>query len=288
MTHPAEPHPAEPTDIRLIVSDMDGTLLDDDGRVPDAFWPLLHALSRVGIVFVPASGRQYQTLHNIFGEHEGLIYIAENGTNVVQGGISIDVEPVEPTIIAPIVDWVRGTAATGADLGIVVCGARSAYIERSDEQFVSQVRRYYAAVEVVADVRAAARDDVVLKLAIYDPAFAETRSGPALEGLDLPAEVVVSGENWVDVMRQGANKGRALERLQHQLGISRAQTMAFGDYLNDAEMLDAAGHSYAMDNAHPSIRARAVNLAPSSSEGGVITSILAALPHLQGERVNAV
>ena len=153
---------------------------------------------------------------------------------------------------------------------------------------MSQVRRYYAAVEVVADVRAAALDDVVLKLAIYDPGFAETRSGPALRELDLPAEVVVSGENWVDVMRQGANKGRALERLQQQLGISRAQTMAFGDYLNDAEMLDAAGHSYAMDNAHPSIRARAANLAPSSSEGGVITSILAALPHLQGERVNAV
>ena len=102
MNYPADPNdPAEPTDIRLIVSDMDGTLLDDDGRVPDAFWPLLDALRRAGIVFVPASGRQYQTLHTIFGEHEGLIYIAENGTNVVQNGISIDQEPVEPAIIAP-------------------------------------------------------------------------------------------------------------------------------------------------------------------------------------------
>ncbi|TFB59365.1 HAD family hydrolase [Cryobacterium sp. Hz7] len=280
-------HLAEPSDIRLIVSDMDGTLLDDDGNVPDAFWPLLDDLHRAGILFVPASGRQYQTLHGIFGEHDGLIYIAENGTNVVQDGISIDVEPVIPEIIAPIVDWVRGTAATGADLGLVVCGARSAYIERSDERFVDQVRRYYAAVEVVADVHAAALDDVILKLAIYDPARAEQRSGPALRGLGLPAEVVVSGENWVDVMRQGANKGRALERLQQQLGISRAQTMAFGDYLNDAEMLDAAGHSYAMANGHPSILARAANIAPSSSEAGVVSSILAAIPHLQSAHVTA-
>ncbi|HSP75958.1 MAG TPA: Cof-type HAD-IIB family hydrolase [Cryobacterium sp.] len=280
-------HPAEPSDIRLIVTDMDGTLLDDDGNVPEAFWPLLGDLHRAGILFVPASGRQYQTLHGIFGEHEGLIYIAENGTNVVQDGVSIDLEPVEPAIIAPIVDWVRRTAAAGADLGVVVCGARSAYIERSDEWFVSQVRRYYAAVEVVTDVHAAALDDVVLKLAIYDPAQAETRSGPALRGLDLPSEVVVSGENWVDVMRQGANKGRALERLQLQLGISRAQTMAFGDTLNDAEMLDAAGHSSAMANGHPSIRARAVNIAPSNSEAGVISSIHAALPHLTSERVPA-
>ena len=266
---------------------MDGTLLDDGGNVPDAFWPLLEDLRRAGILFVPASGRQYQTLHGIFGEHEGLIYIAENGTNVVQGGISLDLEPVEPPIIAPILDWVRSTAASGADLGIVVCGARSAYIERSDERFVSQVRRYYKAVEVVTDVRAAALDDVVLKLAIYDPAYAEARSGPALRGLDLPAAVVVSGTDWVDVMRRGANKGRALERLQRRLGISRAQTMAFGDYLNDAEMLDAAGHSYAMANGHPSIRARAVHLAPPNSEAGVISSIRAALPHLQTGRLNA-
>ena len=271
---------AEPTDIRLIVSDMDGTLLDDDGKVPESFWPLLADLHRAGIVFVPASGRQYQTLHRTFGEHEGLIYIAENGTNVVQGGISIDVEPVEPAIIAPIVDWVRSVAATGADLGVVVCGARSAYIERSDERFVNQIGRYYAAVEVVADVQAAALDDVILKLAVYDPAFAETRSGPVLRGLDLPGDVVVSGADWVDVMRQGTNKGRALERLQQRLGIGRGQTMAFGDFLNDAEMLDAAGHSYAMANAHPSIRARAVYLAPPCSEAGVISSIRAALPHL--------
>ncbi|WP_241979254.1 MULTISPECIES: Cof-type HAD-IIB family hydrolase [Cryobacterium] len=279
-------HPAEPSDIRLIVSDMDGTLLDDDGKVPAAFWPLLGDLHRAGILFVPASGRQYQTLHGIFGEHDGLIYIAENGTNVVQDGVSIDLEPVEPTIIAPIVDWVRTTAAAGADLGLVVCGARSAYIERGDAHFVSQVRQYYAAVEVVADVQAAALDDVILKLAIYDPAFAETRSGPALRGLGLPSEIVVSGQNWVDVMRQGANKGRALERLQQQLGISRAQTMAFGDYLNDAEMLDAAGHSYAMANGHPSILARAMNIAPPCSEAGVVRSIRAALPHLQGEPVS--
>jgi Cof subfamily protein (haloacid dehalogenase superfamily) len=285
MKAAAVTHPAEPADIRLIVSDMDGTLLDDAGRVPDAFWPLLDDLLRAGVLFVPASGRQYQALRDIFGEREGLVYIAENGTNVVQGGTSIDREPVEPAIIAPIVDWVRTTAATGADLGIVVCGARSAYIERADEEFVSHVRRYYAAVEVVADVHAAALEDVVLKLAIYDFASAETRTGPALRELDLRADVVVSGENWVDVMRQGANKGRALVRLQQQLGISREQTMAFGDYLNDAEMLDAAEHSYAVANAHPSIRARARYVAPPNSEAGVISSIIAALPHLQGERV---
>ena len=267
-------------DIRLIASDMDGTLLDADGAVPASFWPLLDNILAAGILFSPASGRQYQTLQAVFGDRDGLVYIAENGTNIVRDGVSIALETVVPSIISPVVEWVRATANAGADLGIVVCGARSAYIERADEAFVAQVRPYYAALEIVQDVTAAAEADDVLKLAIFDAGRAETRTGPAVLALDLPADVVISGENWVDIMRPGANKGKALLHLQQHLGISREQTMAFGDYLNDAELLDAAGHSYAVANAHPSIRARARHQAPSNLDEGVITSILAALPNL--------
>jgi len=273
-------HLQEPADIRLIVSDMDGTLLDDSGRVPDDFWPVLEALLRSGVMFSPASGRQYQTLRETFGQREGLVFIAENGTNVVRDGTSIALEPVVPSVIPSVVGWVRTAAASGSDVGIVVCGVRTAYIERRDADFFDKVRPYYAALEVVDDVLAASSDDDVVKLAVYDFGSAEDRTGPALRGLDLEADIVVSGEHWVDVMRPGVNKGRALIRLQGELGITRDQTMAFGDYLNDAEMLDAAAHSYAMSNAHPSIRDRARYIAPSNGEAGVISSILAAFPAL--------
>jgi Cof subfamily protein (haloacid dehalogenase superfamily) len=269
-----------PADIRLIASDMDGTLLDADGEVPGTFWPLLDSLLDAGIVFCPASGRQYQTLLGIFGERSGLVYIAENGTNVVRDGESVDLAPLDKAVIPPILDWVRATATTGADIGVVVCGASSAYIERGDEQFVAHVRRYYAALEVVDDLAAAVESDDVLKLAIYDFGSAQERTEPAILDLGLPVDTVVSGEHWVDVMRPGINKGVALVHLQKQLGVTAAQTMAFGDFFNDAEMLDAAEHSYAVANAHPDIRARARNLAPANTEGGVVTSIRAALPHL--------
>ena len=48
--------------IRLVVADMDGTLLDADGVVPDRLWPLLDLMRERGIAFCPASGRQYATL----------------------------------------------------------------------------------------------------------------------------------------------------------------------------------------------------------------------------------
>ena len=58
----------QPQDIRLVVADMDGTLLDERSRIPDGFWPMLAQLKRRGVEFVPASGRQYATLRNMFAD----------------------------------------------------------------------------------------------------------------------------------------------------------------------------------------------------------------------------
>ena len=70
--------------IKLIVSDMDGTLLDENHIINDEFWTLFAKLSEKGIIFVAASGRQYHNLANIFQRIKEDIYIvAENGTYVV-------------------------------------------------------------------------------------------------------------------------------------------------------------------------------------------------------------
>ena len=73
-------------DIRLIAADMDGTLLDDRKEIHDHFWPLVDELFRRGVLFCPASGRQYHTLYREFGDvADEVVYIAENGAIVVKG-----------------------------------------------------------------------------------------------------------------------------------------------------------------------------------------------------------
>ncbi|MFR0355863.1 Cof-type HAD-IIB family hydrolase [Streptomyces sediminimaris] len=271
-------------DIRLIVTDMDGTLLDDAKRVPPGLWRTLAELRWRGVVFSPASGRQYATLAKEFAEvAEGMVFIAENGTYVVRDGVELSSDPLEPGVAAGVVRAVRQLVADGVDVGAVVCGKRSAYVERGDEAFLAEVRRYYAEHRVVED--ATALDDDVIKVALFDFGAAERTTAPALEPFTatLPhsrlrssggiPKVVVSGEHWVDVMNGTADKGAALRRLQHELGVTPAQTMVFGDYLNDLEMLDAADWSFAMANAHPDVIARARHLAPSNNDNGVLRTI---------------
>ncbi|MGW4287927.1 Cof-type HAD-IIB family hydrolase [Streptomyces sp. NPDC004673] len=260
--------PTGPADIRLVVTDMDGTLLDDDKCPPDTLWPLLAELRRRGVLFSPASGRQYATLAREFAEvAEGMVFIAENGTYVVRDGAELSSDPLDAASAADLARTVRGLAARGVDAGAVVCGKRAAYVERTDEAFLAEVRKYYVEHRVVEDVTAV--DDEIIKVAVYDFGSAETGAAPALAPFADSHQVVVSGEHWVDVMNRTANKGAALRGLQRELSITPAQTMVFGDYLNDLEMLDAADWSFAMANAHPDVIRRARHLAPSNNDQGV-------------------
>ncbi len=261
-------------DIRLIAVDMDGTLLDPQGHVPERLWPLLDRLRARGILFAPASGRQYATLHRTFAEHaEGMVFIAENGAFVVRDELELHLDRLEPAFVLGALQALRSLPARH-DVGVVVCGPRTAWVERGDPEFLAEAGRYYASLQLVPELRAVAAQAIKIAVHTAEGASAEVAAALADDaGLAATHQVVVSGAHWVDLMNAGVNKGVALERLQHQLGIDRAQTAAFGDYLNDLELLDAAHHSYAMANAHPAVLARARLRAPSNAEHGVIAVI---------------
>jgi Cof subfamily protein (haloacid dehalogenase superfamily) len=256
-------------DIRLIATDMDGTLVDDAKQIHDELWPLIDELHARGITFCPASGRQYYTLVQQFEDvADQLIFVAENGTYVVARGTEISSDCLALGVAQQVVSAVRDIPEAGA----VLCGKHSAYIERRDQPFVDQATLYYARLQVVEDLLKVTEDDV-LKVAIYDFASAERNTAPRLASLGATHQVVVSGDHWVDVLSCTANKGRAVRQVQKALGVTPDQTMVFGDFLNDLEMMDAATYSFAMANAHPRLKERANWVAPANSANGVVRTI---------------
>jgi len=237
----------------------------------------LHELARRKILFCPASGRQYYNLLERFDEvSDEVVFIAENGTYVVRQGREISSDCMEPEVVGRLVLAVRELRDSGADVGVVVCGKRSAYIERRDPAFRAQVEGYYTRLQIVDDLQAIP-DDEVLKVGVFNFGSAEHSTAPALDRFRATHQVVVSGAHWVDILNRTANKGEGIRHLQQSLGITREQTMVFGDFLNDLEMMDAAEYSFAMANAHPALRARARYLAPSNTQNGVVRTISSVL-----------
>ena len=146
-----------PQDIRLVVADMDGTLLDEHSEIPQGFWPMLARLRSRGVEFVPASGRQYATLRAMFADKAAqvlaggeLSYIAENGNVVAIDGNIAEVHGVDTDVTRWTIDTVNASAAAGEyDMGLVLCGLRTAYVQRTDKPFLDEVGKYYAALEIV-------------------------------------------------------------------------------------------------------------------------------------------
>lgn len=254
-------------DVRLVVCDMDGTLLDNDGQIPAPFGQVLGELTETGIDFVPASGRPYPTLSRMFTEFEQInTFVSENGCLVVREEKVVSMSTVSQAHAELAIDLAEGS---GRNLGVVLCGRRGAWADRDDDEFVDHVGAYFKELTKVDDLRTV--EDDILKVAVYDFGDAVELKNTVLAPLADTHQVVHSAEHWIDIMAAGANKGTAVQSLQTNLGISRAQTVAFGDFYNDAEMLDAADLSFAIGNAHPGIRERARYVAPTNAEHGVLT-----------------
>lgn len=249
---------------------MDGTLLRSNHELSPEFDSVYKKLIAKGIQFVPASGRQYYSITSYFEENKNqMAIIAENGTYVTMNGQEIFVDELDINLVHQIVEETR--KIDGANL--VLAGKNAAYIESTDETFINYFQNYYSK-NIIVDDLTKINDDQFIKIAINHPNGSEDNIYPHLKHFENNnLKVVISGEVWLDIMNKDTNKGKALKALQNQLGISKDETMVFGDYMNDIEMLELAKYSFAMENAHPKVKAIANFEAPSNDKDGVLTII---------------
>ncbi|AYA36800.1 HAD family phosphatase [Hymenobacter oligotrophus] len=252
-------------DIRLIATDVDGTLLNSRHELSPNFYSLFEQLQANNVVFAVASGRQYHNLRSRFARiAEHVVFVAENGSYVVWRGKQLLVQALPLAAVADVLHLARRLPGVQA----VLCGKRSAYVDCGTDDFLARIRPFYDAVAVVPDLLQVTHDEF-LKIALLDERGAETHLLPHFAHLQGELQVMVSGMHWLDIAHGLASKGRALAALQQQYGIGPAQTMAFGDYLNDLDMMQYAQFSYAMANAHPQVKQAARYLAASNDEFGV-------------------
>lgn len=253
--------------VKLVVSDMDGTLLNPNSEVSPRFFNQFKALKQQNIHFTAASGRQYQSiLEKLHPIKDDISIIAENGgimkhNNQEQILLQLNSENVKNAVT--LLRNIEGAY-------IVLCGRQRAYIETTDESFISKFRDYYKEYTIVDDLTQVENDDF-LKIAVFHHKSSEEYILPTAETLKKDLQVIVSGENWLDISHAEANKSYALTLLQKELGVTKEETMVFGDYNNDLQMMDLAYFSYAMENAHDDVKKTARFKTKSNAEEGVET-----------------
>lgn len=261
--------------VKLIVTDMDGTFLDDDGHYNhDRFQTLLTRMADTGTRFVVASGNHYPHLPPYFEDISGdITYVSENGAYIVDDGQVLSEDVIAPALVLKVLNWVANDPLF-KDAWVIVSGRHAAYTElpASNPRF-ARSQYFYDNLTSVLDLREV--DDDVFKLdftwASFDVSAQERHFNEVFAG---ELRATSSGLGGLDVILPHVNKAYGLKKLQHLWGVSAAETAAFGDNPNDIEMLKLAEFGYAMQNATDRTKAAVDHITPlDNNHEGVLDVI---------------
>ena len=264
--------------IRMVAMDMDGTLLLPDGTISPRAARALVGCEERGIQVILASGRSFFNIRAYYKQ------LGLKSPMLSVNGVRGDASCMGPLIF----DSFLPEAVTRAILPIL--RAEKVHFDlftRYDiyDEFLDAHFNFHNVPELVLE------DGMRHEIIVEQPRRTDVEGAPCAYKLiamsrdvdklarvraalqALPVDIAASHWSNLEIIQPGVNKGTGLARLAAHYGIEREEVMAFGDHWNDAEMLEWAGESFAMENAIPEIRARAKHIAPSNAEDGVARTI---------------
>ncbi len=228
--------------IRLIATDLDGTLLNACGRLPEGIFDIVRALKEKGIQFAVCSGRTYGNMRRLFAPvADEMAYVCENGAMCVVDDMVSDIVPIPDGEAKEIISDIQAEK-----MNLLISGRHTTYVldenRRYTDDIVYRLRNTVTVVDDPAQVT-----EPILKI-----------SGQKNEGMGESAArlgakwagrvtATLASRDWFDFTC--ANKGIGMRSLLRRLNIAPAETAAFGDSFNDESMLDLVGYPFIMAKA---------------------------------------
>jgi len=257
--------------IKLIVSDIDGTLVGDgqgEGALDPRYYDVIHNLINRGIKFMACSGRQKLSIAKLFRPIEKEIYYAGDGGSVVSDAENILFAKKLPK---EMTDQIIKDAQTILPCDVMVCGTKRAYCRSEDSELYRwMVNGYGYDIEAVGDLINNIDDDIV-KISVYHHSMAEELTDPWFRPKwEDKVKLTLAGIQWLDCVPKDAGKGAAVAFMQKKFNISPSETIVFGDNQNDIDMFSCATKSYAVSGAREEVKRAATHECGSYKENGVL------------------
>ena len=257
--------------IRLIATDLDGTLLDPCGHMPEGIFGAIEKLHRRGILFCAASGRQLAGLKALFRPvADKIVFLAENGALIAYGEETLYTDTLSEEKVLRALKAIERVPGAHP----LLCTPGKAYYGDCSQPFLRYVQLSYIS-NGQRDLYDAANEPIC-KIAVYDERGPENNSMQILPPLLPDVRLTQSGGNWLDISEKSANKGNAMRILQEKFSLAADECAAFGDHMNDYEMLLACGHPYLPTNAYPRLKelfSGTAVIVPSNAENGVLRAL---------------
>lgn len=261
--------------IKLIATDMDGTLLDPKGQVDlPRLEKILDQLEERGIRFVIATGNEIHRVKQLLGHlTERVVLIVANGARIFEGNQLLQAQTWDDDMVNRALEFFKDRECQDQ---FVVTSMNGGFVKEGTvftqlENFMTpeMIELFYQRMNFVEELESHLFGGV-LKMSLV---VGEERSDSVLEEINQlfngHVQAVSSGYGCIDILQSGIHKAWGLQELLKRWDIKAEEIMAFGDSENDVEMLQLAGIAYAMENADDKAKAVATDFAPSNSQAGV-------------------
>ena len=259
--------------IKLIASDLDGTLLKNGAQYPSKeALELIEALRRKGVLFAAASGRQCPNLRRLFWpESKEMVLLGEDGCLVTYRDRILSQTPLGRDLA---LELIREIMAMDDRCEALISCPEAYWLLPKTQHYLDAVLNRWKMTICTAETP----EEIcgpILKISLcmtdgLDPAVAREMS---LRWQDR-CKTAVSGKEWLDFTL--GDKGQAIRAIREEFGFAKDEVAVFGDNYNDVEMLDEAGLSYAMDSAPDAVKAHGNRICTRVEDS--LREILEALP----------
>ena len=262
-------------DIRVIATDMDGTLLDPKGQLDlPRLEKILDKLDQCDIRFVIATGNEVHRMRQLLGHlAERVVLVVANGARIFENNELIQAQTWDDAIVDRALAHFKGRecqdqfVVTAMNGGFVKEG--TVFTELDKFMTPEMIEKLYQRMNFVDEFDPNLFGGV-LKMSMV---VGEERLDSVLQEVndlfDGRVRAVSSGYGCIDILQDGIHKAWGLVELLKRWNLKPEQIMAFGDSENDIEMLELAGISYAMENAEEAVKRVATKVAPANSQAGV-------------------
>ena len=262
-------------DIRVIATDMDGTLLDPKGQLDlPRLEKILDKMDQCDIRFVIATGNEVHRMRQLLGHlAERVVLVVANGARIFENNELIQAQTWDDAMVDRALAHFKGRecqdqfVVTAMNGGFVKEG--TVFTELDKFMTPEMIEKLYQRMNFVDEFDSSLFGGV-LKMSMV---VGEERLDSVLQEIndlfDGHVRAVSSGYGCIDILQDGIHKAWGLVELLKRWNLKPEQIMAFGDSENDIEMLELAGISYAMENAEEAVKRVATKVAPANSQAGV-------------------
>ena len=255
---------------RMIVLDLDDTLLRDDQTISPRTKEALMKAQEMGVKVVLASGRPTFGMESIADElslsQYGSYILSFNGGKIINCKTR---EEIFSSTLSP--EEIHGLYDISRREGVHIHTYVDNEIVTEDDNEFTRIESELTGlpIKLVDSFKEAISEPVVKSLMVYDPERLQVVEALLQDELSEKFSVMRSKPYFLEFTELGVDKGTSLKQLIDACGIKQEEVIAIGDSFNDLAMIEFAGLGVAMGNAHDDIKAIANHVTDTNMNDGV-------------------